>query len=91
MQLAFDATHTKMHIIVRVSERGERRKLTTEERMQLVEDELAKVRHALVALVEKSTEGSQSDPLTKGDLRAAAIGLSEPTQSEGVSETTEGA
>lgn len=78
-----------MHTIVRVSEKGEKRGPTMEERMRLVEDELAKVRHALVKLVEKSTEGSQSEPLTKGDLRATAIGLSEPTQSEGVPETTE--
>jgi len=58
-----------------------------EERMELVEDELAKVRQTLAKLVEKSTEGSQSEPLTKGDLQAAAIGLSEPTQLEGAPET----
>lgn len=80
-----------MHTIVRVSEKSEKKELTMEERMRLVEDELAKVRHTLAKLVEKSTEGSQSEPLTKGDLRAAAAGLSEPTQPEVVPETTESA
>jgi hypothetical protein len=74
-RLVFDGTHTEMHTIVRVSERGQEKQLSMEERMQLVEDELAKVRRTLAKLVEKSTEGSQSEPLTRGDIRAAAIGL----------------
>jgi len=44
-----------------------------EERLQLVEDELAKVGQLLAQLVKKSTEGSPEDPLTKGDIQAAVI------------------
>ena len=76
-----------MHTIVRVSERGEKKELSMGERMRLVEDELAKVRQTLAKLVEKSTEGSQNEPLTRGDLREAAAGL-ETTQPKGESATT---
>jgi len=58
-QLAFDHTHTKMHTIVRVSEKVEENKLSMEERLQLVEGELGKMRQLLTKLVEK---GSQRVP-----------------------------
>jgi hypothetical protein len=77
-----------MHTIVRVSEKREEKELSMEDRMRLVEDELAKVRQTLAKLVEKSAEGSQNEPLTKGDIRAAVAGL-EPTNPEGGSETME--
>lgn len=74
-----------MHTLVRVSEKVEEKELSVEERLQLVEDELAKIRRLhveeelakirqlLAKLVDKGTEGSPSDPLTKGDLQAAVI------------------
>ena len=76
-----------MHTIVRVSEKREVKEISMEERMRLVEGELSKIRQTLAKLVERSTEGSQSEPLTRGDLRAAAIGL-ESTEPEGGSEAT---
>ena len=83
--LAFDETHTKTHTLVRISEKVEEKELSVEERLRLVEDELtkisrlhvedelAKIRQLLAKLVEKGTGGSPGDPLTKGDLQAAAI------------------
>ena len=71
--LAFDETHTTMHTLVRVSERVEETEITVEDRLQLVEEELAKIRQILTKFVERGTEGSPSDPLTKGDLQAAVI------------------
>ena len=56
-QLAFDETHTKMHTIVRVSKKGEENQISVEERLRLVEDELAKMRQLLVRLVGKNGEG----------------------------------
>ena len=70
--LAFSETHTKMHTLARISEKVEEKELSTNERLQLVEDELAKMRQLLTKLVERCIEGSPSDPLTKGDLRVAA-------------------
>ena len=77
--LAFSETHTKMHTLARISEKVEEKELSTNERLQLVEDELAKMRQLLTKLVERCIEGSPSDPLTKGDLRVAAT-EAEPTQ-----------
>ena len=71
--LAFDETHTKMHTLVRVSEEVEEQELSVEERLRFVEDKLAKMSQLLAKLVEKGAELSPSDPLTKGDFRAAAI------------------
>jgi hypothetical protein len=68
-----------MHTVVKVPEKAER-ELSTEERLRLIEDELAKMRQILGKLVEKSTEGSRSEPLTRGDLQAAVAGL-KPAQS----------
>ena len=87
--LAFNETHTKIHTIVRVSEKVEEEELSVEERLQLVESELTKMRQLLAKLVEKGAEGSPGDPLTKGDLQAAVIEAEESIQSEGESETTE--
>lgn len=71
-QLAFDATHTKMHTIVRVSKRNER-ELSTEERLRLVEDELAKMRQVIASLSGKSSELSRGEPTAEGDTHAAAV------------------
>ena len=60
-----------MHTIVRVAEKVEEKKLSMEDRLRLVEDELGRMRQLLVKLVEKGLEGSPSDPLTKGDLQMA--------------------
>ena len=50
---AFDETHAKMHcVVVRVTEEAEKGR-STEERLQFLEDELAKVRQSLEMLVEK--------------------------------------
>ena len=72
-QLAFDATHTKMHTIVRVSKRNER-ELSTEERLRLVEDELAKMRQVIASLSGKSSELSRGEPTAdaEGDTHHAA-------------------
>ena len=79
--LAFDETHTTMHTLVRVSEKVEEEEISVEDRLQLVEHELTKIRHILTKLVEKGSEGSPGDPLTKGDLQAAVI-EAESVQSE---------
>lgn len=60
-----------MHTVVRVSEKVEEEVLSTEERLRLVEDKLAKMMQILTKLVDKSTEGSRGEPLTKGDLQEA--------------------
>jgi len=86
--LAFNETHTTMHTLVRVSEKVEEKVLSMEERLQLVEGELTKMSQLLAMLVGKSTEGSPGDPLTKGDLRAAAIEV-QSTQLEEESGTTD--
>jgi len=62
-----------MHTLVRVSEKVEEKEVSMEERLRLVEDELAKMGQLLAQLVKKSTEGSPSDPLTKGDFHAAVV------------------
>jgi len=62
-----------MHTLVRVSEKVEEKELSMEERLRHVEDELTKMRQLLAKLAGKGEEGSPSDPLTKGDLRAAVI------------------
>ena len=81
-ELAFNETHTNMHTLVRVSEKVEEKVLSMEERLQLVEGELTKMRQLLAMLVEKSTQGSPGDPLTKGDLKAAAIEVSAKLEEE---------
>jgi len=53
-RLVFNETHTKMHTIVRVSEGVEEQEISTEERLRLVEDKLAKMMRILEKLVEKS-------------------------------------
>ena len=60
----FGAAHTRLHTVVRVSEKVEKKELT-------IEDQLGEMRRLLSKLIEKGTEGSPSDPLTKGDLQAA--------------------
>ena len=72
-QLAFGKVHTKMHTIVRVSEKVEKKEVSTEERLQIVEDKLEKMMQLLARLVEKGMEGSPSDPFTKGDVQVAVI------------------
>ena len=74
-----DDKHTRLHTIVRVSERVEETELTIEDRLKLLEDELGKMRQLLSKLVEKGTEGSPGDPITKGDLQAPAV-ETEPAQ-----------
>ena len=49
-----------MHTVVRITEEDEKR--STEERLQFLEDKLAKIEEILAKLVEKSTEGTRSDP-----------------------------
>ena len=77
--LAFSETHTKKHTLVRVVEKVEEPKVSTEERLKAVEghlksvqEELSKMRQLVSKLFEKGTEGSPSDPLTKGDILDAA-------------------
>lgn len=80
--LAFTETHTKKHTLVRVIQKVEEFKVSMEEKMKAVEgqlvsvqDELSKMRQLLTKLFEKGSEGSPSDPLTKGDiLDAATVG-----------------
>ena len=73
-QLAFDATHTKVHTVVRVSKRDEERALSTEERLRLVEAELAKMRQVIASLTGKSSELSRGEPTAdaEGDTHHAA-------------------
>jgi hypothetical protein len=85
-----------MHTLVRVPEKTEK-ELSMEERLRLIEDELAKTRQTLTEmkqtlgkLVGKSAEGSRSEPLTRGDLLAAVAGF-EPAQPEEESWMTRGA
>ena len=72
-QLVFDATHTKMHTIVRVSKRDEEKELSTEERLRLVEAELAKMRQVIASLTGKSSELSRGEPTAEGDTHAAVV------------------
>ena len=82
--LAFNATHIKKHTLVRVIQKVEESKVSTEERLKALEgqlgsvqEELSKMRQLFSKLFEKGAEGSPSDPLTKGDvLDAAAAGPS---------------
>ena len=46
--------------MVRVSERGERKDVSTEERLRVVEDKLENMMRILEKLVERSAEGSQT-------------------------------
>ena len=64
---------------MRVVQKVEESKVSTEERLKAVEghlgsvqDELSKIRQLLSKLFEKGAEGSPSDPLTKGDILDAA-------------------
>ena len=66
-----DTPHTRLHTIVRVSEKVEEKEFTIEERLKLLEDELGRMRQLLAKLVERGAEGSSIYPLTKGDLQAA--------------------
>jgi hypothetical protein len=76
-----------MHTLVRVPETVEEKELSMEERLRLVEAELTKMRLLLAKLVEKGTEGSPSDPLTKGDLQAAIeAGSVQPEEESGTTE-----
>ena len=77
--LAFNEIHTKKHTLVRVIQKVEESKISMEERLKAVEghlesvqDELSKMRQLFSKLFEKGTEGSPSDPLTKGDILDAA-------------------
>lgn len=70
--LAFNEIHTKKHTLVRVFQKVEESKVSTEERLKAfeerlgsVQDELLKMRQLLSKLFEKGVEGS---PLTKGDV-----------------------
>ena len=60
---------------MRLTSKVEEHKVSTEERLKIVEgqlgsvqDELSKIRQMLSKLVEKGAEGSPSDPLTRGDI-----------------------
>lgn len=44
--LALSETHTKMHTVIRITEKEEKRSM--EERLQFLEDEMVKVRQSLV-------------------------------------------
>ena len=77
--LAFTETHTKNHMLVRVIRKAGKSKVSMRKKMKAVEgqlvsvqDELSKIRQLLTKLFEKGTEGSPSDPLTKGDILDAA-------------------
>ena len=81
--LAINEIHTRKHTIVRVVQKVEVSKVSTEERLGAVErhlesvqDELSKMRQLFSKLVEKGVEGLPSDPLTKGDILNAAAGQS---------------
>jgi len=54
--LAFNTTHTKMHTLVRVSDKGKEKDLPMEERLRIVEDELTRMRKLLAKLVRKGTK-----------------------------------
>jgi len=78
--LAFNETHTKKHALVRVIQKVEESKVSTEERLKAVEGELGlvkgelmQVRQLLSKLFENGAEGSPSDTLTKGDILDAAM------------------
>jgi len=78
--LAFNEIHTKKHTLVRVIQKVEGSKVSTEERLKgfeerlgSVQDELSKIRQLLSKLFEKGAEGSPNDPLTKGDILDAAM------------------
>ena len=78
--LAFNEIHTKKHTLVRVFQKVEESKVSTEERLKAfeghlgsVQDELSKMRQLLSKLFEKGAEGSPSDPLTKGDILDAVM------------------
>ena len=65
---------------MRVIQKVEESKVSTEERLKAVEgqlgsvqDELSKMRHLLSKLFEKGAEGSRNDPLTKGDVLDAVM------------------
>ena len=76
-----------MHTLVRVPETVEEKELSMEERLRLVEAELTRMRQLLAKLVEKGTEGSPSDPLTKGDLQEAIeAGSVQPEEEPGTTE-----
>ena len=76
-----DETHTKRHIVVRVTEKVEEKKRSTEERLQFLEDELTKVRQDLAEVkqtlgnlqIGKSAELSQSESPMKGGVCGPAI------------------
>jgi len=74
-----------MHTLVRVSKKVEEKESSVEERLRLVEGELAKMGQLLSQLVKKITEWSPGDPLTKGDLQAAVI-EAEPEGEPGTAE-----
>ena len=78
--LAFNEIHTKKHTLVRVFQKVEESKVSTEERLKAfegqlgsVQNELSKMRQLLSKLFEKGAEGSPSDPFTKGDILDAAM------------------
>ena len=98
--LAFSEIHTKKHTLVRVVEKVTETKASTKERLKAVErhlksvqEELSKMRQLASKLLEKATEGSPSDPLTKGDILDAAKtepGLVEVLSVKGEDEDEEG-
>lgn len=65
---------------MRVTAKVEEPKVSTEERLKIVEGqlgsvqgELSMIRQMLSKLVEKGAEGSPNDPLTKGDILDAVM------------------
>ena len=59
--LAFNDSHTPAHAIVRISEEeGKEQELSTQERLRLVEDELAKMRQNLVEVTKTVAEVTQT-------------------------------
>ena len=83
--LAFNKIHTKKHTLVRVIQKVEEQGISTEERLKAVESQLesvqgnlSKIMQLLSKLFEKGTDGSPSDPLTKGDILDAAMAEPSP-------------
>jgi len=84
--LTFTKTHTKSHIILRIPEKEKTR--PTEERLQFLEDKLVKIEEILAKLVEKSTEGPRSDPVTGEEPRVAATKSTQSGEGPEVKEET---
>ena len=65
--LALNDIHTALHRVARVPEEVKVKERSTVERLQFLEDELAKMKQMLERLVERSTEGFRDESLTNGN------------------------